>query len=117
MSKYMFLFRGDPANRIDAQTKPQEWQAHMMKWKTWIEALTAQGKMLAGEPLEKQGKVLKGRAKKMTDGPFAEAKEIVGGYLLVEAKDLNEAVELSKGCPAFEYDGTVEVRPVQSMSM
>ena len=53
----------------------------------------------------------------MTDGPFAEAKDIVGGYTLIEARDLDQAVELSKGCPIFEVDGAVEVRPVMKMNM
>ena len=54
----------------------------------------------------------------MTDGPFAEAKDVVGGYTLIEARDLDQAAELSKGCPIFEVDGgAVEVRPVMKMSM
>ena len=117
MSKYMFLFRGGDASRIDAQANPQEWQAHMMKWKAWMEDLAKQGKMLAGEPLDKTGKVLTGRAKKITDGPFMEGKEIVGGYLIVNADGLDEAVGISKGCPIFEHDGSVEVRMVQELNM
>jgi hypothetical protein len=51
----------------------------------------------------------------VTDGPFIEAKEMVGGYLIVNAKDINEAVEISKGCPIFLENGKVEVRPVQKL--
>jgi hypothetical protein len=53
----------------------------------------------------------------VTDGPFAESKDIVGGYTLVQARDLDEAVELSKGCPIFEGEGVVEVRPIMQMNM
>jgi len=53
----------------------------------------------------------------VTDGPFIEAKELVGGYLIVNAKDINEAVEISKGCPIFDLDGKLEVRPIQKMEM
>jgi len=53
----------------------------------------------------------------VTDGPFAEAKDIVGGYTLIEARDLDQGVELSKGCPIFEVEGTVEVRPVMKLNM
>ena len=53
----------------------------------------------------------------VTDGPFAEAKDIVGGYTLIEARDLEQAVELSKGCPILEVEGGVEVRPVMKLSM
>jgi len=61
------------------------------------------------------GKVVKGRHKTITDGPYAETKDIVAGFTLVEARDLDQAVELSKGCPIFETDGAVEVRPVAKM--
>ena len=70
-----------------------------------------------GQPLEHNGKLVKGRQKIVTDGPFAETKDIVGGFTLVEARDLEQAVELSKGCPIFEVDGAVEVRPVMKMNM
>ncbi|WP_332369613.1 YciI family protein [Spirosoma telluris] len=48
----------------------------------------------------------------MTDGPFTEGKEIVGGYLILTAANVDEAVDLAQGCPLFETDGTVEVRPI-----
>ena len=53
----------------------------------------------------------------MTDGPFAEAKDVIGGYTIVEASDIDQAVELSKGCPIFEDGGAVEVRPIMKMNM
>ena len=61
--------------------------------------------MAGGEPLQPTGNKLHGTKKVVTDGPYAEAKEMVGGYLIVNAKDINEAVEISKGCPIFEVDG------------
>jgi hypothetical protein len=70
-----------------------------------------------GQPLEYAGKLVKGKQKTVTDGPFAETKDIVGGYTLIEARDLDQAVELSKGCPIFEVDGAVEVRPVMKLNM
>jgi hypothetical protein len=60
---------------------------------------------------------VKGSQKTVTDGPYAETKDIVGGYTLVEARDLEEAVDLSKGCPIFEVDGGVEVRPIMKLAM
>ncbi len=110
----MFLFRGGMS---PLDTAPEQMQAQMMKWKIWMDTLAAKGKLLAGEPLEAGGKVLTGHAKKITDGPFAESKEIVGGYLVVDAANIEEATELSKGCPVFEADGSVEVRPVMAMEM
>jgi hypothetical protein len=68
-----------------------------------------------GQPLEPTGKVVSGKQKTVTDGPYAEAKDLVGGFTLVEARDLSQAAELSKGCPIFDNGGTVEVRPVMKM--
>jgi len=68
-----------------------------------------------GERLDEAGKVVRGKSKIITDGPFVEAKDSIGGYMLVEAKDLAQAVELAKGCPILEGDGSVEIRPIVSM--
>ena len=70
-----------------------------------------------GQLLERAGKLVMGKRKAVTDGPFAEAKDVVSGYRLILAKDLNEAAELSKGCPILVVDGQVEVRPVMKLSM
>jgi len=111
MSEYVFLYRG-----AERPTSPQEMQQVMQKWMSWMQNLSDQGHIKdRGQPLEATGKVVKGRQKTVTDGPFAEAKDLVGGYTLIEAKDLNEAAELSKGCPIFERNGFVEVRPVMKM--
>lgn len=115
MGKYIFLFRGGDAARLDARTDADAWQAHMLKWRTWMESLGKSGNFVGGEPLEQRGATVVGRAKKVTDGPFAEGKEIVGGYVMVTAESLEHAIELSKGCPIFEHDGIVEVRPVQKL--
>jgi hypothetical protein len=117
MKEYLYIFRGGDARRIQEQGSPELWQAHMMKWKTWMESLASKGQLSGGQPLANEGKVLSGTAKKLTDGPFVEGKEIVGGYLLVKANDLNEATDIAKGCPIFEHDGILEVREVQQMNM
>jgi hypothetical protein len=110
MADYLYLFRGgDPLS-------PEAMQAQMQKWMGWIKELSAKGHFKGGEPLETGGKVLRGRNKSVTDGPFAEAKDVVGGYFVVTAKDIDHAVELSRGCPIFETNGSVEVRPIRSMA-
>lgn len=114
MSKYLFLFRG---GLNYAAATPESIQANMMKWNAWMGGLAQSGKMLSGEPLDAPGKTLSGKDKKLTDGPFAEGRELVGGFVIVEASGMDEAVELSKGCPIFENDGSVEVRPVREMQM
>src|SRR5262244_2010361 len=111
MSEFVFLYRGGEAGR-----SPERIQQSMQKWMAWFKELSQNGHIKdQGQPLERTGKVVKGKQKTVTDGPFAEAKDIVGGYTLIEARDLNEAAELSKGCPIFERNGFVEVRPVMKM--
>lgn len=113
MSEFVFLFRGGESAR-----SPERMQQSMQKWMAWFKELSAKGHVKEpGHPLERAGKLVKGKQKLVTDGPFAEAKDVVGGYTLVEARDLNEAVELSKGCPIFEVDGAVEVRPIMKLGM
>jgi hypothetical protein len=111
MSEYLFLYRGG-----SRPTSPQDAQAVMQQWMTWLQDLANRGHIKdQGQPLEPVGKVVTGKGKTVTDGPFAEAKDLVGGYTLVSAKDLDEAAELSKGCPIFDRGGLVEVRPIMKM--
>ena len=70
-----------------------------------------------GHPLESTGKVVRGAQKVVNDGPYAEAKDVVGGFTLIQARNLEEATELSKGCPILEVGGSVEVRPIQAINM
>src|SRR5262249_19514152 len=112
MSEFVFLYRGGARDRTHEQM-----QQMMQKWMAWMKDLAAKVHLKdGGQPLERAGKLVQGRQKTVTDGPFAEAKDVVGGYTLVEAEDLSEAVELSKGCPIFEVEGAVEVRPVMKLN-
>ncbi len=112
MAAFMFIFRGDAARR----DSPEQMQQHMQKWLTWFQGLEKAG-VYHGQaaPLEPGGKVIRGARRAVTDGPYAEAKDLVGGYAIVEAKDLDAAVEVARGCPTYERDGVVEVRPVRAM--
>jgi hypothetical protein len=113
MNEFVFLYRGGETGR-----SPERAQQMMQKWMAWFKELTDSGHVKdRGQPLERAGKVVNGKRKTVTDGPFAEAKDLVGGYTLILAKDLNDAVELSKGCPILEVDGQVEVRPVMKLNM
>jgi hypothetical protein len=117
MTEYLLLFRGGDAARLQDQQSPEKWQAHMQKWMQWMGALTEQGKFVGAQPLKNAGKVVTGNSKVITDGPFVEGKEMVGGYLICKADTLEEAVEISKGCPILEHNGTVEVREINELSM
>src|ERR1700756_3765560 len=113
MSEFVFLYRGGARDG-----SPEQMQQTMQKWMAWLKGLGEQGHIKdQGQPLERTGKLVKGKQKTVSDGPFAEAKDVVGGYTLIEARDLEQAVELSKGCPIFEVEGAVEVRPVMKMNM
>lgn len=114
MNKYMLLFRGSVPNEDAFQNlSPEDLQAEIQKWQTWIGGIAAQGKLIGSDALYPSGKVVNGSNHLITDGPFVESKEIVGGYLLMQAASLEEAVEAAKGCPVFETEGRVEVRQLQ----
>jgi hypothetical protein len=90
----------------------------MQKWMAWMRDLDTKGHLKdRGQPLERVGKVVRGQQKMVTDGPYAEAKDLVGGFTIVEARDIDQAVELSHGCPILEGGGSVEVRPIMKMDM
>ena len=113
MTEFTYLFRGR-----DTSASPEQMQKTMEKWVAWFKDLGANGHLKdPGHPLEHTGKVVKGKQKVVTDGPYAEAKDVVGGYIVVAAKDLDQAMELSKGCPILEVGGSVEVRPIQIIKM
>src|SRR5918992_5825761 len=114
MAKFMYLFRGNlTALR---SMSPEQMQQKTKQWMGWMETLEKKGHIKQlGERLDGTGKVVRGKAKAVTDGPYIEVKDAVGGYLLVEAKDMEQAVELAKGCPILENEVTVEVRPFFSM--
>jgi hypothetical protein len=113
---FMFVFRS-PVDQPDGS--PQEMQQSFEKWMIWIRSMKAKGQYLAGEPLEETpAKVLRGpRGGKATDGPFAEAKEVVAGYMLIAAKDFAEAVEIARDCPGYARNGSVEIRPIMPIPM
>ena len=89
----------------------------MQKWTQWIENLAKDGKFVSGLPLDEEGKVLEGNSKVITDGPYAEGKEVVGGYSIVNANSMEEAIRHLDGCPIFESGGSVEVRKLLTMQM
>lgn len=113
MEKYIFLFRGGDGSSLS----PEQQQEQMGKWMQWVDKLSKQGRYLAGEPLLPVGKTITGPKKSVTDGPFAESKEIVGGFFMIHAKDLDEATEIAKECPDYHLGGIVEVRQVMKLDM
>src|SRR5215470_7163248 len=106
---YMLLFKG---NDWYKGLSPEQMQKVSDQWMAWFNRLTEQGKAVAGAPLEREGKVVTGKNGRVVDGPFAESKESIGGYFLLNVKTLEEAVKIAKECPGLPYGSVVEVRAV-----
>jgi hypothetical protein len=111
MEKYMFLFAGGDISHLSNDAM----QKHMQKWFTWVEKLKNQQRYVSGEALLPGGKRIAGPKKAVTDGPFAEAKEVIGGYFVIYAKNMKEAMEIAKDYPDYEMNGTIEIREVQKL--
>src|SRR5437016_14505630 len=107
---YMLLYRSDEwYNRLSQE----ELQKLMAQNKAWIERLAAQGKAKPGRALERRGANVSGKnGRFVTDGPFAESKETIGGYLVLDVETFNEAVAIAQECPGLAYGIRIEVRPV-----
>ena len=114
MEKFMLIFQGQKAAQ---QPSAEEMQANMGKWMAWIDKLAKAGKYEAGEPLLPTGKIVSGPNKTVTDAAFAEGKEIIGGYFIVNSADYDEAVALCDDYPDYDNGGTVIVRQIQKMDM
>jgi hypothetical protein len=115
MSDFVFLFRSTEADASQAMATAERAQQSMQAWLGWIRRLEAGGHLKdPGQPLLRTGKVVKGKGL-VVDGPFAEAKDIVLGFLVVHARDLAHALLLAEDCPLVEGGGSVEIRPVADM--
>jgi hypothetical protein len=109
-SEYMLLFRGNDWHK---GLSPEEIQEVVNQMYAWLDRLTAEGKAKAGKPLFPEGKIVsqkKGRS--IADGPFAESKEAIAGFFLLEVGSLEEAAEIAREFPGLNYGASVEVRPV-----
>jgi hypothetical protein len=115
MEQFMFIFHG--GNNPEAGSSPEAMQAGMAKWMAWIGKLSAAGQYVSGEPLLPGGKTVSGADKIVADGPYTEGKEVIGGFFIVQAKDMDEAISLTDEYPDFETGGTVQVRQVMKMDM
>ena len=106
----MLLFRGP---HWDRELSTDELQQTMDKVMAWFEGLNERGRIKAAQPLGGQGRVITGTdGRFVVDGPFTETKEAVGGYLLLQADSLDEAVEIVRSMPTLRYGISVEVRPI-----
>ena len=115
-SPFLLLFRNAGAD-THAQLSPEQRMQLTKQWNDWYDGLATRGKVQHGRPLAPQGRVVSGaRGQRVTDGPYAEAKEAIGGYFFLNVADLDEATEIAKGCPGLPLGLTVEVRPIAEFS-
>ncbi len=113
MTEFMYLYRG-----YEMPASPEEMQKKTAKWMAWFKDLSDKGHVKSlGEPLQLNGKVVKGTKAQVVDGPYAEAKDVVGGYSIILASDIYQGVELSLGCPIYEDGGSVEIRPIAQLEL
>jgi hypothetical protein len=107
---YMLLFRGP---HWDKGLSTGELQQAMNEMVAWFDRLNERGKIKGAQPLGGQGRIISGTDRQfVVDGPFAESKEAVGGYLILQAGNLGEAVEIARAMPTLRYGMSVEVRPI-----
>jgi len=115
MEKFMFLFRGSDV--YQPGQSPEALQALKQKLMHWVGDLAEKGVHVASEPLEPTGKQVNGTKKTVTDAPYGQGREIIGGCTIVLAKDMNAAIEIAKGCPILESNANIEVRPLQKVTL
>ncbi len=110
MKNFMMLFHSEPDPNFNPTS--DQIQEEVKAWQDWIGGIGAQGKLKnPGEALGFEGKTMHADGS-VTDGPYAEIKEIVGGFIVVSADSIEEATQLAKGCPALSSGGKVEVRDI-----
>jgi hypothetical protein len=108
--EYMLIFRGTDWSK---GLSPEEMQKVAGEWMAWFNRLKDQGIVVDGNPLEPQGRIVSGtNGRVVQDGPFAESKEAIGGYFMLNVNSLDEAVAIAKQCPGLRFGALVEVRPV-----
>jgi hypothetical protein len=108
-SPHLILFRGPDWDRHLAPDAAQRLLDEVM---AWFNGLQQRGVVKAGSPLAREGIILSGKSEHRMDGPYAESKEVVGGYLLVEVADFAEALAIARSCPTLHHGIDIEVRPV-----
>ena len=114
MSEFVLLYRNTAEARRRTIDAPEAARQTLLKWRKWFEDIDRKGHLKSvGHPLEESGKVVRGKFS--TDGPYAETKDLIGGYSLIEASDLEEAAQIAATCPIFENGGLVEVRPIRQV--
>jgi hypothetical protein len=112
MEKFMLIFHG----RIRPDSSPEQLQNNMNQWIQWVEKLHQEGRYVSGEALLRGGKLVTGKTS-VTDGPYTEGKEVVGGFFVINAANYDEAIKECENYPDFSYGGQIQVRQVMNIDM
>jgi hypothetical protein len=112
MHEFMLLVRGkDPHSG-----SPEELQQRMTAYIGWMQKMIAEGRYKGGQPLDEgEGRLLRDKNHVLTDGPFMDTKEMIGGFIIILANDIDEATDIAKTCPMLEYF-QLEVRKLKEMN-
>jgi hypothetical protein len=109
MNEFLLIFRRDYISK-EGQPSPEQLQASIKPWQDWLGGIAARDKL--ARPLQRwdaEGRIVQ-ENKTVTNGPYAEIKEAIGGLISIKANDYDEAAEIAKGCPILQLGGTVEIR-------
>ena len=107
---YLLLFRGPDWDKGLSDEELQEVLGRVMGW---FDGVSKAGKVKGGQPLARSGKIVSGKnGRVVADGPFAESKEVIGGYLMLDVETHDEALAIAKSFPCLQYDISIEVRPL-----
>jgi hypothetical protein len=114
MAQFLLLLHSDPTDWLKMPSSEQ--QKWMSKYMAWGEQARTGGFLVGSNKLvDDGGKIVRGQKALVTDGPYSETKEVLGGYYMIEAKNYDEAVRRCKDHPHLEHGGTIEVRQIQEL--
>ena len=114
MNDFLLIFRRD-STAGQTQQSAAQLQDWMKEWQDWMGGIAAQNKLVnQGNRLDQDGQVVKAGGI-VTNGPYVEVKEAIGGYSIIRAESPEEASEMAKGCPIWRVGGSVEVRAIMAM--
>ena len=111
-SAYLLVIRESSPESYETMM-PEQRRQSMREWNEWVDGLVARGRVQLGHPLAPEGRIVSGaRGQRIVDGPFAEAKEVIGGFFLLSAESIDDATALVQQCPSLQHGMTIEIRPI-----
>lgn len=110
MKDFMMIFIG--ADYEELGLSPEQLQGRMSKWFAWGDKMEEQGILKGGNALHAKSKRVVGKDRTVTDGPFVEGKELVGGYYIASAENAEAVVKIAQDYPDYDLGGTVEIREI-----